>query len=344
MGIGASVSTKDTPSRSGEDEVFVAEGMYGAVYRTGDGSLLKRQKTKTSMIEPHTSVWREMRAYDWIDSLDGNTMQNVFCCRRRYTVRHDQTYAWVPMELLKQEKSNSVIAREWAKGRRAEIDIMNKYPYVLDLYIEDKGRPLNMANARASPNHVVRRIFAQCVRIIAFMQNQGVIHADLHAGNVVVQPSGRIALIDYGEFFFRGDPEYKTREEEHTMMMQLSGAMIDIENNFDIEEGFSENITAIQTRVDRALQISGMTDRLADISGRAGYDDPLEKAKDPNAHDFVVSVLFNLAKVANPKEFKAMMGYPPSAVLHSFVSEADLMFVYTHLRDLDSVAAYFDGK
>lgn len=344
MGIGASGPKKDAPFHGEKKDEFVAEGMYGAVYRTADGTLLKRQKMKASMPETHTEVWREMRAYDWIDSLDEDVMQHFFCRRKWYIVRLDRTYSRIPAKLLQQEKSINRDESEWARSRLADISTRNAYPYVMEMYIEDKGRPLNKITAKDAPKDVVYRVLAQCTRIIAFMQHRGVIHADLHAGNVVIQPNGDVALIDYGEFFFRGDPEYKTHEEEHTMMMQFSGSMIDIENNFDVEEKFPENLTTMQTRVERALQIPRMTDRLLDISKRSGYGDPLEKAKDPTAHDFVVSVLFNLAKVANPKEFKAMMGYPSSAALHSFVSEVDLIFVYTNLRDIGRVAAYFDSK
>lgn len=330
-------------------QTLVGEGLYGAVYRNTDGSLTKKLKMSSTVPSVDSGVFRELRAYDWIDTIDNPAMLKFFARRLHFCVRTDRTYTHVPRfftdRLSTLEKTPHRVTQEdtkWLLETKQKLAEVNSYPYVYEIVMQDKGRPLNPA--LITPQKLKKAI-GQAFRIVHFMQQQEVIHSDLHTGNFVMQSTGDLALIDYGEVHMKGDAKYASFLAEHVMLMQLTSMMVDITNNFDIEGNLADasQVTTLEQRCAYALSISEMATLFTLVCASVKYD--WETAiKDPYNHDFLVAVLFNSMKVMHPTDFKKMMGWPDNVVLHIYFGADDIRFVYLHLGNIPAIIQYFENQ
>lgn len=327
--------------------VLAGEGLYGAVYRNRDGSLTKKVKVPSTVPSNDSELYRELKAYDWIDTINDPIMIEFFARRLHFCVRTDITYKHVPKfladRLYQLEHAPHRVTDEdkkWLTEQKNILSKTNGYRYVCEIVMEDKGRAINPK--LITPAKLLKAV-AQAFTIVHFMQQHKVIHSDLHVGNFLIQPTGDIALIDYGEVHMKGDAKYDDFEKEHVMVMQLSNLMVDISNNFEIEEkiGDVSGVTTLQQRCAYALAIPEMAQFFTQVCNSVDYDQE-SATKDPYNHDFLVAVLFNSMKVLHPAEFKTMMGWPSNVVLHSYFSADDITFVYTHIRDIPAIIRYFN--
>jgi len=342
--MGGSISSS-SPQRGPEK---IGEGLYGVVYRNSDGSLTKKQKLKGSIPEKNTDLWRELRAYDWIDTIKDARFKNFFAVRISYTIHLDQEYKHMPDWIkIREERIRSDPDsvpdgdKNWIADNLKEISKSNAFPYTCDLVIQNKGRAPSPANADPTRVHKALR---QALEIIDYMQKEEVIHSDLHIMNFVIQPSGDIALIDYGSVHLRDDDFYQKHKAEHLMMAQITSMMVDVGNNFEIEESLKDarSVTTIEQRITTALSVGDNEEFLKAACEKIGYANPISKARNnPGNHDLVVSILLNRTKVRYPEQFKAMMGWPAAVILHSHVSADMLDFVYMHISDIPEIVRHF---
>ncbi|HXX15733.1 MAG TPA: protein kinase [Candidatus Eremiobacteraceae bacterium] len=78
-----------------------------------------------------------------------------------------------------------------------EIDEVDAQPYIAMEYVE--GRPLSMEIPSTGLSlDQVERYGAQLADALAHAHSRGVIHRDLKAANVIVTPSGRLKVLDFG--------------------------------------------------------------------------------------------------------------------------------------------------
>lgn len=345
----SSPATAPTPSPSAP--VKIGEGLFGVVYATGDTVVTKKQKIPTSNLGPHTEAWKEARAFDWIDSIRDKQMQRFFARRIRQVITYDPSWKHMPKFYVERVAVMTSAPdrvtqedKEWLTRTTAMLQEHNAYAYVHEVSMECKGRRIQKdLITRAKLNKGI----VELLTVIHFMQQQGVMHSDIHPGNIVIQPDGSIALIDYGDIYFKGDLTYERHAAEHLMMMQFVGTCTDVTSNFEIEEALEDAtaVTDIFQRVATALETGDMANFLEDMCDKLSYSNPVGKARtDPRMHDLVVCVLFDRMKLKYPAEFKRMMGWPDTSVLHSWITREDLDFVFMHMSNLPTVIEYFKNK
>lgn len=350
MGIAPSSTSTPTPTPH-PAQLKIGDGLYGVVYANSDNTVTKKQKLKTDTLKPGTEAWRESRAFDWIDTIIDPRMQRFFAQRIKQITTHDPAWTHLPkfyidrVAVLKVSPERvSAEDTAWLTEATVLLEERNAYPYVHELTMERKGRPIDKQLITPAK---INRAIVELLTVIHFMQQAGVMHTDIHAGNIVMQADGAIALIDYGEFYFKGDPTYEKHAREHVMVSQFVGMCIDIINNFEIEEALDDasSVNPIERRVDTALETGDMADFLTRVCTTLSYTYPIDKARNaPRMHNLVVCVLFDRMKLKYPDDFKRMMGWPATSVLHSWITLEDLEFVLMHMGDLPAVIAYFEIK
>jgi serine/threonine protein kinase len=326
----------------------IGEGLYGCVYRNPDGTLTKRQKIRNPIPEKNTSVWRELRAYDWIDTILDKEMKKFFAVRFCHTIRLYPEYNFMPnwfklrMDIInKNPDSVSTCEKEFVSHNFKKMSISNDFPYICDIVIQDKGREPVLKNE--DPVNI-KKFFFQAFSIINFMQNNNVIHSDIHSGNFLIQQSGDIALIDYGSFHLIDDEFYDMHKKEHIMIAHMTSIMIDTDNSCDVEESIEDAtlITTLEQRITTALSIGDNWKFLESVCAKIGYDDPIVKATNaPHKHDLVVAILLNRTKVRYPEDFKRTMGWPKHVKLHSYVDADTLDFVFMNMDNIPAILQIF---
>lgn len=342
MGTVVSTQTPTFPQKIGD-------GLYGVVYATGDNTVTKKQKVMAATLTPYTEAWRESRAFDWIDTITDPKMKSFFACRIRQIITHDTAWTHVPEfynERMAVFDTATPEDQRWLTASGALLAERNAYQYVHEVVMERKGRPVQKNLATPAK---INKAIVELLTVIHFMQRAGVVHTDMHAGNIVMQENGSIALIDYGDVYLSDDPEYGRRVEEHVMMSQFIGMCIDIHNNFDIEERLANapevirsKVTTMEQRIDTALNTDGVQYFLTKVCDGLKYTDPVGKARAaPIKHDLVVCVLFDWMKLNHPSEFKKMMGWPATSELHSWIRVTDLEFIFMNMGDLPALIQYF---
>lgn len=75
---------------------------------------------------------------------------------------------------------------------------------------------------------------------IKHYQKQGVIHGDLHTGNILITPKGEISIIDFGTSLF--SRENQSRDRELYLVVELVSALLDESNIYCSEHFLFSNI------------------------------------------------------------------------------------------------------
>jgi hypothetical protein len=354
MGGSASTLVKE----EGESDKLIGEGSHGKVYTRKGGVVVKKGKQKTLMPDSTTDFGRELRAYTWIDSLSDDPkiatpytikMQSAFARALTYQIYRDNTFTHIssinadklyllstnPDAFTEDEK---IYLRRYEK----EAAEKNAWPYTYELSIEDKGHPIDYS--LVTPKTMTKAII-QLLRVIRFMQDQDVVHIDLHLGNIVIQPNGDIALIDYGEMYVTGEHVFYTAAKEHTMLTQVVGMMTDIENTFRIEaQQPVKNLTSPQKRIQAALALPDVRAKLLSVSASIEYPHPISRVlTEETAASFAYSLLLDMTKAKHPEKFKELMGFAPSAELHTWFKWEDIEVIYDNLKDIPAIIRYFEA-
>lgn len=337
--MGASVSY---PSSN-----LIGEGLFGSVYHTpGSDRVIKRGKLKTMypvLDDQKTDLWRELRAYDWVDSIETTSFQRFFARRFSCLITKDSTFR--PLEAFMREHSQPTDLTSRERTTYEKITERTSWPYTYDLTVEYKGRPFvasDLASGREKMTYLI-----ELLEVMQFMNIQGVIHTDMHKGNLLRQPDGHLALIDYGEMHFSGSVEYYKAFREHMMELQLTGLMSDSENFYKLEDAQPElEATTQDERISYFFANQPrLVDKLRKMCARIGYGDPeseywsaVEAGEEPF---LVVSFVYDSMKLTSAPGFAQMMNLPIDCERHSWFSYDKLEVVYNNLGDIPEMIRIF---
>lgn len=320
---------------------FIGGGMYGAVYRLNDTTVCKVQKVKnTACLTPDDSCGTEMLAYDWIDTIQETSMKVFFSKRLEARIILNPSYSYTPTEVSCNLQSTDEVARVRAVRLKKVFDKQNEYPYVMEIYTEFKGTQIDFTKAYLATKKQIALAFWQLLKIILFMKDHKIVHSDLHAGNVLMQSSGDLALIDYGMMYSEKHHalDYKRCMNDHVSMMSYYQFMVCAENDKMIEEDMRDSnistLTSIQRRVRICLEdpvLGSLYDdfrrNLGIISWRSMSLEFLE------ADRMTQKWLIYTAKWKKPNQwYKKMMGYPPSSFVYTFFEEDAFMYFLLNFK------------
>jgi hypothetical protein len=336
-------------SRRPPENAVIGEGAFGVVYLKPDGNVMKKGKQDVTLIEEHTQLGREMRAFDWIDHMEDKQMQSFFARRLDFHICRDNTFTvpltWARARFEKMDSdfhSVPLEERDFLVQMRRDTDMRNKWLFTYELTRENKGRAIDSGMIDSKKAY---KALVQVLRVIQFMTQHDWAHVDLHRGNFLIQPNGDIALIDYGEMYTKGDDKWLYIKREYLMLVQLVGLMIDIDNNFSIEgKQPAQNITSIENRVDFALRQEDVRDKLLAVCDSVNYADPIGRVTaSPRECDLLISLLFDTMKAKHPDRFRIMMGFPPDASVHTWFQWRDIENIYDHLDDIPGAITHFES-
>ncbi|ALB46964.1 protein kinase domain-containing protein [Clostridium beijerinckii] len=167
--------------------------------------------------------WTEItfNGYDFIDKIGGGANGIVLKAMHNITERVDAIKIWLPHKKSKngkvseQQYLNEI--RKIAKLRSKSIitiydaKIINHEIYMSAMeYIE--GQPLD--EWLESNSQIFKRleVCSKILKTILEYQNIGVIHGDLHGGNILIDKDDNIHLIDFGTSLFGRANQSKERE------------------------------------------------------------------------------------------------------------------------------------
>ena len=305
---------------------------------------LKKTYPSTTDDNTETDLWREMRAYDWIDSIESTGYQRFFA--RRYDITIFKDSVFIPREKWFNEfkQTTSTQDREISEYKRVQERM--RWPYTYNLVIENKGKAFDFGNFNDGQRllHVI-----QLLKIAQFMLSKGVVHTDMHKQNLLVQANGDLALIDYGEVHFQGSKEFHDAIHEHMMELQITALMSDSDNFYQLEDNQPrEQMTTQNQRIDYFFNHEPkLLARLKQITDQIGYGNPVPtyaKYIRENREPFlIVSYAYDATKLLDPQGFLKMMNFPPSSQLHSWFSFDFLDVIYTNLGHYDKAIQKFES-
>jgi serine/threonine protein kinase len=329
--------------------IFIGEGLYGAVYLLSDGQVLKKGKLKKTYPfvtddNTQTDLWREMQAYDWIDSIESTGYQQFFA--RRSSIRIFKDSSFIPREKWFKE------FKQTASTHQSEIDEYKRvqermiWPYTYNLVIENKGKAFDFGNF----NDGQRLLYViQLLKISRFMLSQGVVHTDMHKQNLLVQPNGNLALIDYGEVHFKGSKEFDDAIREHMMELQITALMSDSDNFYQLEDNQPrEQMTTHDQRIRYFFKHEPqLVSRLQQITDQIGYGNPVTTytnyIKENREPFLIISFAYDATKLTDRQGFLKMMNFPQSSQVHSWFTFDFLDVIYTNLGHIDKSIQTFEA-
>jgi len=328
--------------------VFIGEGLYGAVYSLPNGKVLKRGKllrTYPSATDDNTQtdLWREMRAYDWIDLIKTSGFQGFFA--RRFSINIIKDSIFIPREKWFKEFKHTTNTHESELDEYRRIQDRIQWPYTYDLVIENKGRAFDFGNFNDK-----QRLFyvIQLLKISQFMLSQNVVHTDLHKQNLLIQPNGDIALIDYGEMHFKGSKEFDDAIREHMMEFQITALMSDSDNFYKLEDNQPrEQMTTQDQRIGYFFEHEPvLLEQLKMIAIKIGYGNPIptyaQYIKDKREPFLIVSFAYDATKLNDPVGFIKMMNFHSTSQLHSWFTFDFISVIYTNLGHIDKAIEKFE--
>jgi hypothetical protein len=335
-----------------EEETFIAEGSLGKVYLQGDGNVLKRGKQKTPQDGPSTEIGRELRAYAWIDTIPAESeMHAHFAHALQYRVFRDKSFTHVQAQHASDMEKIDTFPKEVADKFRqyqATLDERNSWPYTYELVIENKGRRID--HSQVTPANM-RRGLIQILKIIEFFKKNEIEYVDFHLGNILVRegPEGQseVALVDYGEFYMKGDEEYEPSKREHTMMIQLVGMKTDINNTFAMEATSDPSQqTTVDKRIKYALAVDDVRKKILQVTSKVSYRDPVSRVLLEGADaNLVYSMLLDIMKVKYPARFIEMMGFSSSTTpLHTWFEWDQVEVIYDNLNNVPAAIRHFENE
>jgi serine/threonine protein kinase len=178
--------------------------------------------------------------YQLVAEIGRGGLSRVFKARDMVAVRAELADPYVALKLIAAGKNTDrdVIALMHREARRLR-DLV--HPNIIRVYDMDADRRLHFMimeylegqslsrMLRDAPEHrlalpAVDRLVVKIAAALEFAHGNGIIHADLKPGNVFLETSGRIKLIDFNIAYPVARPR-KTREEDTVAILGRLGAL-----------------------------------------------------------------------------------------------------------------------
>lgn len=184
----------------------------------------KNYKYQNGKLEVYISEkWREVTfdGYEFIDEISSGANGVVLKARHNITERVDAIKIWLPH---KRSTNGSVSEEQYLREIRKISHLKNSNIAVIydAKTIDNKIYMCAMEYIEGIPlkewiktNHYINNRVEVCRKILKTVleyQSVGIIHGDLHGGNILIDGNDDIHLIDFGTSLFGRDNQSKQRE------------------------------------------------------------------------------------------------------------------------------------
>lgn len=167
--------------------------------------------------------WVEIKfdGYEFIDKIGDGANGIVLMAKHNITERVDAVKVWLPH---KQAKNGMVSKQQYLNEIRKISKLKNRNIITIydakiidnEIYMSAMGyiKSKSLKEWLAQNCNILKRVEV-CEKILTTVldyQNIGVIHGDLHGGNILIDEDDNIHLIDFGTSLFAYNSQSKKRE------------------------------------------------------------------------------------------------------------------------------------